>query len=53
MHKEIGISISFYKFVNISNLDDVRAKIKSCLYNLGILGTVILAKEGINANFCG
>tara|TARA_B100001175_G_C19294148_1_gene534988 strand:- start:5 stop:703 length:699 start_codon:yes stop_codon:yes gene_type:complete len=53
MHQKIDTTISFYKFTNISNLEDNRAKIHEYLKKLNIYGTVIIASEGINANFCG
>ena len=53
MHKKINITISFYKFTKISDLDNCRHKIYTYLKKSDIYGTVILASEGINANFCG
>ena len=53
MHKKINTTISFYKFTTISDLDNFRHKIYTYLKKLDIYGTVILASEGINANFCG
>ena len=53
MHQKIDTTISFYKFINILNLENVRSKIYKYLKKLNIYGTVIIASEGINANFCG
>ena len=53
MHKKINTTISFYKFTKISDLDNIRYKIYTYLKKLDVYGTVILASEGINANFCG
>ena len=53
MHKKIDVAISFYKFTYIKNLKKARSQIKEYLYDLNIFGTVIIATEGINANFCG
>ena len=53
MHKKIDVAISFYKFIDIRNLSQVRSQIYKYLNELNIYGTVIIATEGINANFCG
>tara|TARA_Y100000992_G_scaffold48193_1_gene28058 strand:- start:174 stop:872 length:699 start_codon:yes stop_codon:yes gene_type:complete len=53
MYKKIDTAMSFYKFIDIKNLDIVRSQIYKYLYDLNIFGTVIIASEGINANFCG
>ena len=53
MYKKIDTAVSFYKFIDIKNLDIVRSQIYKNLYDLNIFGTVIIASEGINANFCG
>ena len=53
MYKKIDTAMSFYKFIDIKNLDIVRSQIYKNLYDLNIFGTVIIASEGINANFCG
>ena len=53
MYKKIDTTISFYKFINITNLDAVKSKIYRYLDNHNIYGTVIISSEGINANFCG
>ena len=43
------ITCSFYCYVNLENLQDLRHKIYEDFFTLGILGRVYLAKEGINA----
>ena len=53
MYKKIDTTISFYKFINITNLDAVKSKIYRYLDNHNIYGTVIISTEGINVNFCG
>ena len=53
MYKKIDTTISFYKFINITNLDTIRSKIYRYLDEHNIYGTVIISSEGINANFCG
>ena len=53
MHKKIDTTISFYKFIKIDDLENLKLKIHRYLKELNIYGTIILAPEGINANFCG
>ena len=53
MYKKIDTTISFYKFINIKNLDTIKSKIYRYLDEHNIYGTVIISSEGINANFCG
>ena len=53
MHKKIDTTISFYKFTKINDLENIKIKIHRYLKELNIYGTIILAPEGINANFCG
>ena len=53
MCKKIDTTISFYKFINITNLDTIKSKIYRYLDEHNIYGTVIISSEGINANFCG
>jgi UPF0176 protein len=53
MYKKIDTTISFYKFINITNLDTIKSKIYRYLDDHNIYGTVIISSEGINANFCG
>ena len=53
MHKKIDTTISFYKFIKIDDLENLKLKIHRYLKELNIYGTIILASEGINANFCG
>ena len=53
MYKKIDTTISFYKFINITNLDTIKSKIYRYLDSHNIHGTVIISAEGINVNFCG
>tara|TARA_B100001564_G_scaffold268335_1_gene229947 strand:+ start:1273 stop:1971 length:699 start_codon:yes stop_codon:yes gene_type:complete len=53
MYKKIDTAISFYKFINIKNLEKFRFQIHEYLKELNILGTIIIASEGINVNCCG
>lgn len=53
MYEKIDKIISFYKFIQIDNLDNIRDTIFQSMRDLSILGTIILAKEGINVNICG
>ena len=42
-------TLSFYKYVELNNLHDLRNNIYRCLNDLNILGRIYIAKEGINA----
>jgi len=53
MHKKINTIISFYKFIEIKNTNSLRDLIFNYLKRLNILGTVLIANEGINVNLCG
>ena len=43
------VTLSFYKYVNLDNLDDLRNQLYLDLNNLNILGRVYISYEGINA----
>lgn len=43
------ITLSFYRYVIIENPDDFRNEVYENFENLGILGRIYVAKEGINA----
>ena len=45
--------VSFYKFKKLNNIDNLRNIILRFMKKNSILGTIILAKEGININICG
>lgn len=45
------ITISFYKYVKISNPNELRDKLYQEWSDLGVFGRIYLAKEGINAQF--
>ena len=53
MHEKIDRVISFYKFIEIKDTERIRFNIFNFLKRSNILGTVIIASEGINANICG
>jgi|TARA_B110000285_G_scaffold137749_1_gene154292 UPF0176 protein len=53
MHEKIDRVISFYKFTQITDTERIRFNIFNFLNSLDILGTVLIANEGINANMCG
>lgn len=44
---------AFYKFVLLENFEDLREPWLKLMRELGIKGTLILAKEGINGSFAG
>lgn len=50
--KEIVIT-SFYKFVSLIDFETMREPILEKMHEIGIKGTIILAKEGINGGFAG
>ena len=43
------ITLSFYKYINLDNLENLRNKLFSEWRKLKILGRVYIANEGINA----
>jgi UPF0176 protein len=45
--------VTFYKFVELSALEDLRASIENRAAQLDLRGTVLLAHEGINGTLCG
>ena len=53
MNNETFYIFSFYRFVKINSLNDVKLKIESYLDNKLIRGTILLANEGINASISG
>ena len=53
MYEKVKKVISFYKFINISKLHETRDKVFNNLKYNSILGTVIIANEGINVNISG
>lgn len=47
------VCASFYRFVGLPNFRDFREPIRSRLAEIGVLGTVLLAPEGINGSLAG
>jgi len=47
------IVITFYKFVQLNNLEELRDRALNLCQNYGIEGTILLAQEGINATISG
>ncbi len=47
------ITVTFYKFVNISDIKEMRLGIYKFCKDHSILGTILLANEGINATLSG
>lgn len=45
--------ISFYKFVPLENLELLKTYLKTLCVNLGLKGTILIAKEGINGGLSG
>ncbi len=44
---------AFYRFVRIEDPDAVTAQLEAVSRNAGVLGTILLAEEGINGMLCG
>lgn len=44
---------SFYKFVRLDNFEDLKVPLLAAMHTHHILGTIILAQEGINGSFAG
>jgi len=47
------IVATFYKFIELDQLDALQTKLKVFCENNGIIGTILLAKEGINSTISG
>jgi UPF0176 protein len=45
--------ITFYKFIGLEGLEDLRGRLREEVRSRGIKGTIILAAEGVNATVCG
>ncbi len=45
--------ITFYEFKRLENLPEIKAKLKSAMTELSVLGTIIVAEEGFNATVSG
>lgn len=44
---------TFYKFVELEDYVDLRAKLLAYCQRVGVKGTILLAKEGVNGTICG
>lgn len=47
------LNVAAYKFVTLTNLDTLRATLRSDLKSLGLKGTILLSPEGINLFLAG
>ena len=45
--------LSFYKFINLIDLDNKKFQIKKNLIDLKLKGTVVISEEGINGTISG
>jgi UPF0176 protein len=45
--------VTFYRFVRLDELETLRDRIETVCRRLGLLGTVLLAEEGLNATLVG
>jgi len=52
-NKKTYLSITFYKYVNIENPEEIRDFHRELMLKHNIKGKIILAKEGINGAICG
>ena len=50
---ELIVITAFYKFYNEQNTTELQIKLKELLNKNNILGTILLANEGINGTICG
>ena len=44
---------AFYRFAPLQNLQELRAELQQLGSDQGVLGTVLLAAEGVNGTVCG
>jgi len=47
------IVATFYKFIELDQLETLQSKLKTFCENNGIMGTILLAEEGINSTIAG
>ncbi|AFZ45394.1 Rhodanese domain protein [Halothece sp. PCC 7418] len=47
------IVATFYKFVELDQLEELQTKLKMFCENHGVMGTILLAEEGINSTIAG
>ena len=52
MNQQI-INTAAYKFINLTNLEELRDEIYTDLVDCGVLGTILLAPEGVNLMMAG
>src|SRR4051812_36431157 len=45
--------VNFYRFTELSDLHDLKAKFRAEAARLGLLGTILLAPEGVNVALYG
>ena len=45
--------VTFYRFIQLKDLETKRDRLKASMLELAIKGTVILAPEGFNSSLCG
>ena len=53
MNDEKILNISGYRFVALSDLSELQAQIKNKLLDIGVMGNIMLATEGINVGIAG
>jgi predicted sulfurtransferase len=47
------LNTAFYKFVNLPELTELRARLKDACLSRGLMGTILLSSEGINGFLAG
>ena len=47
------LNISGYRFVALSGLSELQTQIKNKLLDIGVMGNIMLATEGINVGIAG
>ena len=52
MNKEIFYYAALYKFVELSNLKNIKEQLYELCYQNNVLGTILIAKEGLNGTIC-
>ncbi len=45
--------ISFYEFIELNELDSIKAKLRAAMIEFSVFGTIIIAEEGYNASLSG
>ena len=52
MNKEIFYYAALYKFVELSNLKNIKKQLYELCFQNNVFGTILIAKEGLNGTIC-